>query len=234
VANPLLNAANSPYSGYSPVTIEVPIGQPVRLPNPRGQGGILITNKDSVYSVDVAPTHEFVTSQSVTVPAGLPLNWPEGAVWCRVTPGQSTVMGVAVLVQPAGAVPTPSTSALSQISIGDPPAGEDFVYTLEQTVRLVGFVAGLVPVGSTDLPLLLIGPSPFLNVLMSSAALPAGVESVLTGFEAAQLMYRTGDARGTFPLPNLFLAAGTVLRSLTTNLGASDQWRDITLWVSPS
>lgn len=98
-------------SGY---TREIPAAQAVQLPTPSGASTILVVNQDSTYTVDLAPTNEFVAGQTYTLAAGAPANWPGGQpLWCRVTPGQTgSPSSVLVWAQPDGsAAPLPRVNA---------------------------------------------------------------------------------------------------------------------------
>lgn len=158
------------------VNVEVPVGQAVRLPNPPGAGGCLITNKDLTYSVDLAPTQGFVDQQTTTLPAGSPVNWPEGALWCRVTPGQVNVTGVKVYVQPGGGQALPGAiSGLGYLGTF-PPSSTALVVTPTPTTRsliITNAPAGQIPsiVGDTShvqLPSFALGDGYFV------ALMPAG------------------------------------------------------------
>lgn len=104
----------------------------------------MVVNNDNENSIDLGPISTFTDPiHNFTLDAGQSINWPGGhTLWARITPGQpSQPVAISIWVQP-GAVSAPPQKVQLQetptyIILPDPPAGQDWRYTLSNQNRLV-------------------------------------------------------------------------------------------------
>jgi len=119
--------------------------QAVQLPNPETSvGTTLVVNNDNENSIDLGPISTFTDPiHNFTLDAGQSINWPGGhTLWARITPGQpSQPVAISIWVQP-GAISAPPQKVQLQenptyVIVPDPPAGQDWRYTLSNQGRLI-------------------------------------------------------------------------------------------------
>ncbi|MHB1472500.1 MAG: putative Ig domain-containing protein [Dermatophilaceae bacterium] len=185
------------YPGY---VREIPSVQPVQLPTPPGAATLLVQNQ-SAYSVDLAPTSDFVASQTFTLQANEPINWPvSGPLWARVTPGQAGApTSVNIWVQPNG--------------IAAPPHNLQNALTVTTTSLAAATVS--VAYAAT---LTASGGSPPYSWSVTSGSLPAGLSLASDGSITGT---PTTAGPTTFVVEVKDAAGSTVSQPLSLTVGAA-------------
>jgi hypothetical protein len=130
------------------------------------------------------------------------------------------------------------------VTVPNPGAGLDWSYTLPAPARLVAVGASFYTAagGANRFPQLYMAPGDVglgdISIPMSPSTVGPGLTGAdaLNGWPGAALntvAISATESTGTFPIPDMLMASGSVIQSDTLGLGASDSWKFIQLVLSP-
>lgn len=129
-----------------------------------------------------------------------------------------------------------TTGIVTPNTVANPGAGINWTYTFPGNARLTSvvatFVAGPAP-ANRNLSLYIQGGN--LGVIpMCVMTITANGVAVTAGYSCASFFTPRSDNVVTFPIPDLYLASGSVVQGIASNIQAADAWTNIAVGTSPS